>query len=93
MDWKKVEALENLCRRKPWNGGEEEWELPIENFLPVFLELLPEIPEGYKESAQAFYDFVKDDSKVYAFDTVYVMAGRAGFKSEDKTRQYILRIA
>lgn len=93
MDWSKIEPFENLCRRKVWNGGEEEWEVPMDTFLPIFQTALEEVPEPYRETAVNFFEYVKNDSKVFAFDTIYVMAGRRGFMSEDKERKYILAVA
>lgn len=91
MDWNKIEPLFELCSRT--KGGEEEWEIPIENFLPAFQTALEEAPDGYREHIQDFLDYVKEDSKVYAFDTIYILSGRAGFRSEDRTKSFILRMA
>jgi hypothetical protein len=93
MDWSKIEPLFQLCTKKVWNGGDKEWEVPMETFLPIFQTAIEESPDSYKERNEDFLEYVKNDSKVIAFDTIYVMSGRAGFKSEDRVKQYILRMA
>jgi hypothetical protein len=93
MDWNKVEPLLKLCTKDVWNGGDKEWEVPMETFLPIFQTAAEESPERYRTLMEDFVEYVKNDSKIFAFDTIFVMSGRAGFKSEDGTKSFIMRMS